>query len=328
MRLVPHRWLVLTGNRLLLAGLLTSAFGVGVLALMLSGAVSVRNTMRMMYLFQVLVAGNLTLLTIVLSINQLVLSREFNTPGELRDQIRNVLTYRDSVEETADRSTMPVTPSNFLFALLDGMQSTARRLGEDARAEERSRVADEVDTLCSELTADVDRIEDVSPNSESRIFNALVDSLETNYSHQLNEAHRIQTVYADELSSTVSDELDELIQSLEQVDIARQYFKSIYMQSELARLSRVLLYVGVPAATSSLLLLFIYAGAPGTPVTIDNLELFVPVVVVLGFSPLAVLSAYVLRIAVVAQRTVAITPFVTPNEESERPGGDSGGDEQ
>ena len=308
---------MLTGNRLLLAGILASAFGLCVLALVLAGVVDVRNTTGMLYLFQALVGGNLTLITIVLSINQLVLSREFKTPGELRDQIHNVLSYRDSVEETTDRTTVPVTPSDFLFALLDGISNTARRLREDVEGQTDGQLVDEVNTLCSDLTADVDRIENSSIHSESRIFDALVASLETNYSHQLNEAHRIQTVYGDELSPAVREEFDELARSLEQVDIARQYFKSIYMQSELARLSRVLLYVGVPAAASALLMLFVYAGVPETPATTASLELFVPAVVVLGFSPLAVLSVYVLRIAVVAQRTVAITPFVTPDQEVE-----------
>ncbi len=37
----------------------------------------------MLYLFQAITASNITLLTIVLSINQLVLTRELNTTGKL-----------------------------------------------------------------------------------------------------------------------------------------------------------------------------------------------------------------------------------------------------
>lgn len=328
MRLAPRRWFVLTGNRLLVAALLVAAFGLAVLTLMATGVVDVRNTTRMLYLFQVLVGGNVTLVTIVLSINQLVLSREFKTPGELHDQIQNVISYRDSVEETTDSTTVPVTPSDFLFTLLDGIEDTARQLRENVKSQKDGQIVDEVNSLCSEFTADVDRIENSSAHTESRIFNALVASFETDYSHQLNEVHRIQTVYGNEFSPAVREEFDKLKRSIQQVDIARQYFKSIYMQSELARLSRVLLYVGVPAAASALLMLFVYVGSAETPVVTDYLELLIPAVMILGFSPLAVLSVYVLRIAVVAQRTVAITPFVTPDQSLETPDEESEGSER
>lgn len=101
------------------------------------------------------------------------------------------------------------------------------------------------------------------------------------------------------------------------MDIARQYFKSIYMQSKLARLSRILPYVGVPAVGSGFLMLLVYAGATAPSVDAGYLRVFVPIVVILGFTPLAILFAFVLRVAMVAQRTVAITPFTTPTQETE-----------
>ena len=42
-----------------------------------------------------------------------------------------------------------------------------------------------------------------------------------------------------------------------------------------------------------------------------------PVLVLVGLVPLAILFAFVLRIAVVTQRTTAITPFTTPERESQ-----------
>ena len=170
--------------------------------------------------------------------------------------------------------------------------------------------------LVSDHTSHVDHIAEVLEHSQGGIFSALAVTLETNYSHELNEADRLQTVYGDELTSAVHKSFDELTQGLQQVDVARQYFKSIYMQSELARLSRILLYVGVLSVGSALLMLLVYAGATEPPVGAGYLTVFVPVVVILGFSPLAVLFAFMLRIAMVAQRTVAITPFTTPSQES------------
>lgn len=313
----PHKWFVLVGDRLVLAGLLTLLFALGVLFVEIAGIVAVRDTTEMLYLFQALVGGNLTLVTIVLSINQLVLSREFKTPGELRDQIENVIAFRSHVEEATGNSTVPVTPADFLYTLLDGVQDKSYRLKEAAKEQNHPQLSSDIKTLVSTLSSHTDEIISVLDFSQNGIFSALAVTLETNYSEQLNEAYRLRTEYETELTPEMQDALDDLTDTLKQVDIARQYFKSIYIQSELARLSRILLYVGVPAIGSALLMLFVYTGATDPPVATGYLEVVAPIVVILGFAPLAILFSFLLRVAMVAQRTVAITPFTTPSQETE-----------
>lgn len=311
----PHAWLVLTGNRLVVASILTGLFTLGVLFLQYAGVVGVTNTTQMLYMFQGLVAGNLTLVTIVVSINQLVLSREFNTPGELHTQIQRVIDYRDRVEETTHRTTVPSTPADFLSVLIDGARMSAQRFGGIVKGADHDRLTADVEVLVSGVTSHTDHISGILENSQKGVFNALAVTLETNYSHQLNDAYRIQTVYEDDLSAPAQELLDELIESLQQIDIARQYFKSLYMQAELARLSRILLYVGVAAVGGGIYLLLIYASSAEPPANYTFLRVAVPIVVVLGFAPLAILFSFILRISMVAQRTVAITPFTTSTEE-------------
>lgn len=313
----PSTWFLLTGGRLILAGLLSSVFAVFVVGLQYSDIVVVADTTQMLYLFQGLVAGNVALLTIVLSINQLVLSRELKTPKELHDQIEAVIDYRKQVSEMTGEPTVPSTPADFLSVLLDGTRDTARRLDSTITGADDTELAADVANLVSELTDRTAHISDVVDRSQGGVFNALAATLETNFSHQLNEALRIQTESANELSPAATEELDDLTQCLKQVDIARQYFKSIYIQTELARLSKILLYVGAPAVGSALLLLFIYASTAEAPVTASYLNVIVPAVVILGILPLLVLFSFVLRIATIAQHTVAITPFSTEERESD-----------
>lgn len=139
--------------------------------------------------------------------------------------------------------------------------------------------------------------------------------LETNYSYQLNELRRLQTVHGDNLTPHAQGIADELQEALKQVDIARQYFKSMYIQAALAQLSRLLLYVGLPAIASALYMLLIYTGAVKMPVAGDSFTVVVAVVIIFGFSPLTILFAFALRLAVVVQRSVAITPFTTPDRQ-------------
>lgn len=311
----PRRWFVLVGDRLVVAVTLTIVFAFATVALSTSSIVHATDSTEMIYLFQALVAGNVTLLTIVLSVNQLVLSREMNTPGELRKQIENVIAYRDNVEATTHQTAVPVTPSEFLPVLLDGTRESTQQLGGLVAELDPSRHAAEVESLVSDLTRHLDSIRVKLERSQGGIFSTLASMLETNFSCQLHTAYRIRKQYTDELPEPAHELLDEMIEGLEQIDIARQYFRSIYIQSELARLSRILLYVGTPAVASALLLLYVATSSSGSAHAVDYLRVAAPVVLVLGFAPLAVLFSFVLRIAAVAQRTVAITPFTTPEQE-------------
>ncbi|WP_135824080.1 hypothetical protein [Halorussus ruber] len=102
---------------------------------------------------------------------------------------------------------------------------------------------------------------------------------------------------------------------LRQIDVARQYFKTLFMQSELASLSRILLSVGVPAEIVSTMMLVAAAGPSAQTFYGGVPPLLLAATVAVGFAPLAVLFAFVLRIATVAQRTAAITPFTTHEQQ-------------
>lgn len=312
----PRRWFLLVGNRLLLAGLLTVTFALSVIALMNAGVVNVWSASPMMYLFSALTGGNITLITIVLSINQIVLSREFRTPGDLHEEIEAVIDYRHRVEETTVRDTVSPMPNEFLFSLISGMRTNAQRFGGVVRGLEHDPLIDATDPIVSSLSSHADNVLYSMGESEYGIFRTLALVLETNYSQQLSKLNRLKTEYEDRLSPVAYDSLLKLMMSLKQIDIARQYFKSVYIQAELARLSRVLLFAGIPAVGGTIYMLLIYSGVTGPGVEIELLPIWVLLAVTLGFTPLAVLFAVVLRVATVAERTAAITPFTVPRQES------------
>lgn len=314
----PLEWVLLTASRRLLAALLVGVFTLGVVAVAAVDGFDVRGSTDLLYLFQVLVGANVTLVTIVLSVNQLVLSREFKTPGELRDEIGDTIEYRNDVAGTTDDARIPTTPRDFLDALLRETQDHARQLEASLGDASPGDPADDVDDLISDLSDQTDRVLDTLEGSGEGVFETLAAAIDADFAGELSDIHRIQTVYDDDLDPATADELEELEENLKQIDVARQYFRAIYLQVELAGFSKLLLYVGVPAVGSGLLMLLVYAGAGTTPVRMPHLDVLVPVVVVLGFSPLAALFAYVLRIATVARRTVAITPFTIPDRESGR----------
>ncbi len=76
------RWLLVTGNRLVVAAVLLSSILFLLVLFMSVGVLSGRPSSPMYLLFSALLGGNSTLISVVLSINQLVLSRELGATGE------------------------------------------------------------------------------------------------------------------------------------------------------------------------------------------------------------------------------------------------------
>lgn len=312
----PLDWLLFVGNRLVIASLLTLLFGTAVAFLVATETVAVDTSTSLLYLFQGLVTGNLTLLTIVLSVNQLVLSREFNAPGELEDRIGRAVDYRDSVRGTTENASIPITPSDFLEVLLDGIYNSAIELREAGAEYDGGRLTTEVDDVVSDIITRTDEACTALAGSRTDVFSALVVTLEINFSRELRDVREIRSALDGGDTRGLDEKLESVTEGLKQVDVARQYFKSLYMQSELARFSRLLLYVGIPAIGSGILLLTAYAGAAG-PSFGGVLTVLVPAVVAISFAPIALLFAFVLRVSVVAQRTVAVTPFTTVPQEKD-----------
>jgi len=149
---------------------------------------------------------------------------------------------------------------------------------------------------------------------DTGIFGALAATLSTNYARELNAIRQIEVRYSELLSAEATAALDNITRRIKDVDIARQYFKTMYIQEELSYFSRLLLYVGIPAqfVTVAALIAMSKSGTTlsGLPVT---LPILAPVVVTVAFTPLAMLFSFVLRVATVAQNTVSPAQFTTPN---------------
>jgi hypothetical protein len=312
----PVQWFILYGNRVVITAIvLTGALGV-FLALESVGGFPEATNQAYLYLFSTLTGGNFTLITIVVSINQLVVSRQLSSPGELRDQINETTEYRESVvEKLPDDHVAPVTPTEFLHLLLCATRESIGRLDDELETvsdEEAERLLKE---LITDLLEHIDRVDETLQKSGSGIFGALSSTLTTNYSRHIHRARELQREHADALGDTENEALDELVVLLQQIDVARQYLKTLYMQDELSQLSRRLLYVGVPAVFVSVTTLLLFAAWTNTLLTRAVVSVLTPVALTAAMAPLTMLFAFVLRISSVSRRTVAITPFTTESQE-------------
>jgi hypothetical protein len=308
-------WVLLSGNRLIVAGGLLAVLLVAYTALEFVGFTAVQEFGALSTAFGALVSGNITLITVVLSINQLVLSRALGGVGVLESNIEEVSDYRERVRRETGQEVTPAEPAAFLELLLRSTREEASRLRRRVTAIGDTELQTDVNEMSDRLTDHIDHVLTLLGQPNTGVFGALAATLSTNYARELNAVRRIQVRYGDHLTEEASETLDTITRRIKDVDIARQYFKTMYIQEELSYFSRLLLYVGIPAEfiTVATLVAMSKSGGSlsGLPLT---LPLLAPVVVTVAFAPLAMLFSFVLRVATVAQNTVSPAQFTTPDD--------------
>lgn len=306
-------WLLLRGNRTVVSlgivGSLLVFFG----GLMVANLFPLLDHQSMYYVYGGLISGNLTLITVVVSVNQLLLSRELSTPGELQSQISNVVEFRRDVEDAAGR-VAPVEPLEFLRLIVEATRQQAQALGGMTSGPEGTdddRIGDTVETVTEEM----DRIDRLLDEHSSSTIDVLSTMLTTNYAREINNLRRAKRDFGGDPPDSVEQAIDGLIERLQYIDIARQYFKTVYFKQELSSFSRILLLTGLPAEAIAITTLLLMTVPTSNPFAIANLDVLVPVTITLALAPLAVLAAFILRTATVNLRTAATVPFTAPEQE-------------
>ncbi|WP_242695476.1 hypothetical protein [Halomontanus rarus] len=328
-----RRWLLLEGDRwTIVVGFVVGIFGIA-LVLGISDVIGVRESRFVTTMFSTMIAGLFSFIPIVVSVNQLIVSRLFGTPDRLTERIDSVHEFRARVEsQTTGDGVSPTEPAPFLARLAgtlgeradslvtvcgssDGSESDPARESEGGGdGEDRSpaleavcafaeRTSDHAETLGTQLTG-----------TTTSVFAVVMPTMDHDYAASANEARRLRSRFDEDLSDRVTRSLSELRELYVTADATRQYFTTMYLQQELARLSRLITYSGTAALLLSTLVIMIYAsGYP--PVAHEGpLLVLVSLALAVAFSPLAVLFAYVVRIATILKRTSAPGAFTPPGE--------------
>jgi hypothetical protein len=263
-------------------------------------------------LFQGFLTATITGVTLVVTINQLVLSQELGPLGDQRDRMAGAMDFREDVEEDLGVPAAPPEPSAFLRALVDAIENRAEALGDaigggDAEDEER------VEAYVDDLTTHAEDVSDELEDQQFGTFDVLFAALDFNYSWKIYEARRLRNESGDGLTDDAKAALDELVNTLTYFGPAREHFKTLYFQWELINLSRAMLFAAVPSLlVSSAAVLYLDNPASITGVTagVDNMVWVVSSTTTVALVPFALLLSYVLRIATVAKRTLSIGPFI------------------
>jgi hypothetical protein len=263
-------------------------------------------------LFSSMIGPIITGVTLVVTIGQLVLSQELGAVGDQRERMNEAMDFRRDIEDASGMGISPPEPAAFIRELVAATEDSAERLRdviEDERDEElRERVNEYVDALDEHAETVREEIED----AQFGTFDVIWTALDFNYSWKIFQARKIRDQHSESLSEEANDAIDEMIDMLQFFGPAREHFKTLYFQWELINLSRALLYVAPPAlvVVAGMIMYVDTDAVTGATLGIDNLVLLTSAAFAVGVLPFVVLLAYVLRIATVAQRTLAMGPFI------------------
>ena len=307
-----RHWLLLSGDRWTIIWTLTLSFFA---VTMFFGAIDVVGISQggfVVEMFSTIIAGLFSFTPVVIGVNSLSMTGLSSSLGGIESRIQSVEEFRDEVAGLSPMTVVtPTDPAGFIDVATDALHG---RIGELRDAVENVDEPAKTDVLTvaadvEDAIADVEHAVDGNPG----IIDVLIPMMNDDYSRDINRVRQLRRVYAD-LPAEAHEELADIQNLLESLDVTRAYFKTMYLQQELAAFSRYIAYAGVNALLWSMFIIMVFAN--GTPDVQHGTEIVVLVSVGMtaAFFAFAVLFSYILRIATVIKRTSAPGAF-TPQKD-------------
>ncbi len=315
-------WLVVRLNRWLLTGLILFSIFLVLVGASTLGLTPLRVTAEehssVEYLFSAFLGAIITGTTIVVTINQLVLSQELGAVGDQRTRMQESTAFRQDLEEITGTDVAPPGPAAVFITLLSGIETRARRVETVAARSANQEVRDALTAYTDELITNTRRISTELEDAQFGSFDVIWAVLGFNYSWQIYRLRQFEETHAGELGAETEREIEELSTALRLFAPAREHFKTLYFQWKLIDLSRVLLYISIPSlVVMALFVLFVdQTTMPGETAGVDNLVWLTSAGFAVGVAPFVVFIVYVLRIVTVAKQTLAMGPMIL--QESKR----------
>jgi hypothetical protein len=313
-----REWFLISGNRLGVAAIVSVAVFVLVVGLYEVGVISFTNPNSVTRVASGMIAGTFSLVTLVVSVNQLILSQEFSAAGKARKRLEGVVQFRREVADAAAIPATPASPARVLELVIESIHNDAADFA-DAVADHDDELRRVGTRYTNSVQRQADRVTERIERSRSDTFTAVSAAITYDESWHLYVATHLRGEYADSLSPAARDRLDELVDSLELLHVAREQFKTTYLQQELTRFSQLTIYCGVPSILSAILIGLLYANVTGPSVNVAVLPYVVSALIIVGLTPLGLLVSYILRTATITRRTASVGPMVPQKDPDEGP---------
>lgn len=309
-------WILVRGDRLHVTGLLLAVVFTTLFLLNFSNTTAMMNlfteTGTLTTLFNTFLGGIILLVSIVVSINSIVVTQEIASLGTQQERIQQSHEFREQLQELTGDYEHAMNPAGFLNAFLQAVSVCSERLDKAASKQEHEQFAEKlqsyVDNIQSTITGMNGRFED----GDASLFEVLLTGLSYDYSEQIEATQQLRNDFAETVSEETLVLLEDLIQTLQVFAIGHQHFKTLYYKHELSTLSQMLLYTSLPAILfGAYTTLSIEAGLiPDISFfNIYPLLLFIDLAFTVVLIPFVLLTSYILRVATITKRTLTAGPL-------------------
>ncbi|ELZ33376.1 hypothetical protein C474_04830 [Halogeometricum pallidum JCM 14848] len=308
-------WVLLGVNRRVIIGALAlvvflTFVGAGVLK-----PVSLRATMEtsdmVETLFSGLVGAIITSTTLVVSINQLVLSQEIGSLGTQRNRMDVTMDFYQNTDELLGKTT-PSDPAVLLAEVIEVCVQRARALRDAVEGNDSEEFRDRIGEYVADLEDNADTAMSELEDSDFGTFNVVSPALDFNYARKMYDARRLGEQYEPEMSEDERGALRNVLEGVTMYGPLREYVKVLYLQWALVKLSRAILYASVPALViAGAVVIFVDPNTfTGTILGLETILWVVSAAFTVSVLPFLVFIAYVLRLATLAKQTLTVGSLI------------------
>lgn len=308
-------WFLLEADRWLVTGILLAIVFVTLVTVGYfypTAESAIRTSDSVDTLFQALLTATITVVTLVLTLNQLVLSQELGAVNDQRERMEGAMEFRKDVADIIQTPVSPSRPAQFLRALVEVAGARAEDLSDAVSSAADEEIRAEVEDLTDSLIGNADRVSDGLDGAKFGEFDVISSALNFNYSWKIYASRRINERYSEKLPEEGAKALERLIEVLKLFGPAREHFKTLYFQWDIINLSRRVVVASIPAliVSSGMVIFFNDATYSVVIFDVETLVVVIAAAVTISVVPFFILLAYVMRIATVTKHTLSIGPFI------------------
>ena len=308
-------WVLLTGSRWVIAG----GFALLVFGLFVAGGTVKQAPLRPLMqssnmvtmTFSGLVGAIITSATLVVSINQLVLSQEIGSLGTIRNRMDVGTDFRQNTDELLGETT-PTDPATYLDRLIETTEHRARALRDAVARSNDPDLREQVDTYVEDLLGNASKTREDLSGSEFGSLEVVAPAIDYDYNRKMHDVRRFKHQYRESLTPEQIERLDALLTALAMYGTARAYLNGLYIQWSLIKLSRAIIYTAVAALlVSAAVALFVDASTlTGSLFGIDTMVWLVSGAFTVAVLPFFVFAAYILRLGTLTKQTLTVEPLL------------------
>lgn len=307
--------LLFFSNRVLFTGVLAAVVFLAFVVLgefgppRLEGVLATKSTIEM--LFGSMLGAIITGVTLVVTISQIIVSQENGPLGDQHKRMSDAMNFREYLGDLLGRP-VPPAPATFLRAIVESVRERAIALRESTADANDADLREDVEEFTDSIVENAEEVEAKLDDAEFGTFGVVSAALDFNYAVNIYFVEELTDRYGDGITDTQGARFDDLKTALTMFGPAREHVKTLYFEWELANLSKYVLYAAIPAiVVAGLMVSYVDGGTfVGQTAGVADVVWLVGAAFTITVLPFLLLAAYILRIVVVAKRTLAIGPLV------------------